>query len=67
MDYGRLIEAALAVDTPESVTDAFDIVRELEMDGAVTVEGTGKHDHGTVVHNTHLCGSSSVGNHVADP
>ena len=51
MDYGRLIEAALAVDTPESVTDAFDIVRELEVDGAVTVEGTGKHDHGTVVHN----------------
>ena len=51
MDYGRLIEAALARDTPESVWDAFDIVRELEMDGAVTVEGTGKHDHGTVVHN----------------
>ena len=51
MDYGRLIEAALAVDTPESVTDAFDIIRELEVDGAVTVEGTGKHDHGTVVHN----------------
>ena len=50
MDYGKLIEAALARDTPESVMDAFDIARELEVDGAVHVEGRGKRDHGVTVY-----------------
>ena len=50
MDYGRLIEAALAVDTPESVTDAFDIARELEVVGSVVVEGTGKRDKPVTVY-----------------
>lgn len=50
MDYGKLIEAALARDTPESVTDALDIARELEEVGAVRVEGRGKRDHGTTVY-----------------
>lgn len=51
MDYGKLIEAALARDTPESLIDALDITRELEEVGAVHVEGRGKHDHGTTVFN----------------
>lgn len=50
MDYGKLIEAALARDTPESVRDALDIARELEEVGAVRVEGRGKRDHGTTVY-----------------
>lgn len=50
MDYGKLIEAALARDMPESVTDAFDIARELEGVGAVQVEGRGKRDHGVTVY-----------------
>ena len=50
MDYGKLIEAALARDTPESVMDAFDIAREMEVDGAVHVEGRGKRDHGVTVY-----------------
>jgi predicted phage terminase large subunit-like protein len=51
MDYGKLIEAALERDTPESLIDALDIARELEEVGAVHVEGRGKHDYGTTVYN----------------
>ena len=50
MDYGKVFEAAMARDTPESILDAFDIARELEEDGAVRVEGRGKRDHGTTVY-----------------
>lgn len=50
MDYGKLIEAALARDTPESVTDAFDIARELEVVGAVVVEGRGKREQPVTVY-----------------
>jgi predicted phage terminase large subunit-like protein len=50
MDYGKLIEAAVARDTPESLRDALDIVRELEEVGAVHVEGRGKRDYGTTVY-----------------
>ena len=37
MDYGRLIKAAIRRDTPESLVDAFDAVRELEEVGMVEV------------------------------
>jgi len=50
MDYGKLIGAALARDTPESVTDAFDIARELEVVGAVVVEGRGKREQPVTVY-----------------
>ena len=41
MDYGKIIEAALARDTPESIRDAFDVARELEQVGASFVDGGG--------------------------
>lgn len=50
MDYGKVFEAAMGRDTPESVTDAFDIARELELVGSVVVEGTGKRDRATTVY-----------------
>lgn len=40
----------IARDDPYALTDAFDLCRELEMDGAVHVEGKGKRDHGTTVY-----------------
>ena len=50
MDYGKVFEAAMGRDTPESVTDAFDIARELEEVGSVVVEGTGKRDKPVTVY-----------------
>ena len=50
MDYGKVFEAAMGRDTPESVTDAFDIARELEVVGSVVVEGTGKRDKPVTVY-----------------
>lgn len=44
MDYERLIKQALKRDTPESVTDAFDIAREWEGDGAVGVLSAGRRE-----------------------
>ena len=49
-DYVNLIPKLIARDDPYSVADAFDLCRELEMDGAVIVEGKGKRDHGTTVY-----------------
>lgn len=51
MDYGRIIEAALGRDTPESLWDAFDVAREMELAGSVVVEGVGVRDRGTTVYN----------------
>lgn len=48
--YIKLIENLLERDTPESVNDAFDVVRELETEGAVKVEGRGSRDYGTTVY-----------------
>ena len=45
-----MINAALKRDTPQSLADAFDISRELELVDSVRVEGTGKRDHGTTVY-----------------
>ena len=50
MDYIKLIPKLIARDDPHSISDAFDLCRELEMDGAVKVEGTGKRDYGTTVY-----------------
>ena len=49
-DYVNLIQKLIARDDPYALTDAFDLCRELEMDGAVHVEGRGKRDHGTTVY-----------------
>lgn len=38
------------MDTPHSLTDAFDIARELELVDSVRVEGTGKRDHGQTIY-----------------
>ena len=38
------------MDTPHSLTDSFDIARELELVDSVRVEGTGKRDHGQTVY-----------------
>lgn len=49
-DYAKLIPKLIAKDDPHSISDAFDLCRELEMDGAVRVDGKGKRDHGTTVY-----------------
>ena len=49
-DYANLIPKLIARDDPYALSDAFDLCRELEMDGAVRVEGTGKRDYGTTVY-----------------
>lgn len=49
-DYASLIPKLIARDDPYALADAFDLCRELEMDGAVHVEGRGKRDHGTTVY-----------------
>ena len=38
------------MDTPHSLTDSFDIARELELVDSVRVEGTGKRDHGQTIY-----------------
>lgn len=48
--YIKLIENLLDRDTPESVSDAFDVVRDLEVVDAVKVEGRGKRDYGTTIY-----------------
>ena len=40
------------MDTPQSLWDAFDMVRSLEAEGAVTVMGQSKRDHGSTVFDT---------------
>ena len=49
-DYVNLIQKLIARDDPYALSDAFDLCRELEMDGAVHVDGTGKRDYGTTVY-----------------
>lgn len=50
LDYKKAIEAAIARDTPQSLEDAFDMARELEVQGKVTVEGNRKRDYGTTIY-----------------
>lgn len=49
-DYVSLIPKLIARDDPYAITDAFDLCRELELDGSVRVEGKGKRDYGTTVY-----------------
>lgn len=49
-DYANLIQKLIARDDPYALSDAFDLCRELEMDGAVHVEGRGRRDRGTTVY-----------------
>ena len=49
-DYVNLIQKLIARDDPYALADAFDLCRELEMVGAVHVEGRGKRDRGTTVY-----------------
>ena len=50
MDYDKLIEKLIKQDTPDSISDAFDLCRSLELEGSVRVEGRGKRDHGTTIY-----------------
>ena len=50
MDYIKLIENLIKRDTPESISDAFDLCRSLEEEGSIRVEGKGKRDHGTTIY-----------------
>ena len=49
-NYKTLIPNLIARNNPDALEDAFALCRELEQEGAVRVEGTGKHDHGTTVY-----------------
>ena len=49
-DYVKLIPKLIARNEPYALSDAFDLCRELEVDGAVNVEGRGKRDYGTMVY-----------------
>jgi len=50
LNQTSLIENLISLGLPDALEDAFALCRELEMDGAVKVEGSGKRDHGTIVH-----------------
>lgn len=50
VNYVDLIPKLIARDDPYALRDAFDLCRELEMDGAVKVEGHGKRDYGTTIY-----------------
>ena len=50
MNYKELIPKLIERDDPYSVTDAFDLCRELEQEGSAFVEGNGKRDYGTLVY-----------------
>ena len=49
-NYKTLIKNLIARNNPDALEDAFALCRELEQEGAVRVEGTGKRDHGTTVY-----------------
>ena len=50
MDYLKLIPRLIARDDPYSISDAFDLCRNLETDGAITVDGVGKRERATTVY-----------------
>ena len=49
-DYASLIPKLIARDDPYALSDAFDLCRELEVDGSYIVEGRGKRDRGTTIY-----------------
>lgn len=50
VNYRELIPKLIERDDPYAVEDAFDLCRELEKEGAVFVEGSGKRDYGGLVY-----------------
>lgn len=50
MKNSEIIEKLIRRDDPYALQDAFDLVRELETEGSVKVEGSGKRDYGTTVY-----------------
>ena len=49
-DYVKLIPKLIARDDPDAMSDAFDLCRNLETEGAIRVEGNKKRDYGTTVY-----------------
>ena len=49
-NYKTLITNLIARNNTDALEDAFALCRELEQEGAVHVDGTGKRDHGTIVY-----------------
>ena len=49
-NYKTLIQNLIKRNNPDALEDAFALCRELEQEGAVRVEGTGKRNHGTTVY-----------------
>ena len=50
MDYEGTIRKLIALDEPRALNDAFDLCRDLETEGAMKVEGTGRRDRGTTIY-----------------
>ena len=50
-DYKKMIPHLIArTDDPDALIDAFDLCRELELDGSTKVLGTGKRDRGVTIY-----------------
>ena len=50
MEYEKLIRKLIAYDDPQSIEDAFDLCRELEVVDSVRVDGGRKRDYGSTVY-----------------
>ena len=50
MNHAELIDKLISRATPDALSDAFEVCRELEMENAVIVQGHGKRDYGTTVY-----------------
>ena len=50
MNHAELIDKLISRATPDTLADAFEVCRELEMENAVVVQGHGKRDYGTTVY-----------------
>ena len=50
MNHSELIDKLISRSTPDALSDAFEVCRELEMENAVIVQGHGKRDYGTTVY-----------------
>ena len=51
IDYKKLIDKALAFNTPQSLQDAFDLAREFELEDSVVVEGRTRRERATTIYN----------------
>lgn len=50
MNFKELIPKLIDRDVPQSLQDAFELCRELELQDSVRVEGVGKRDYGTTIY-----------------